>query len=424
MVELQSAAFGPVRSRHAEVDEVGLCAATARLQLDRGTHTVFCHGRGLRPADAGRVAMCEALERVHIFHGPGEPLVHGSYADVADRAVDPRELFIGTYAGQPTFSDLEPIYWTWAWELPRGRARLVPAQEIWFRTGAPGPERQLVAATSNACALGGSFEEAALFAILEAVERDAYLIGWYLRRSWRRIDLDAVRLEPFQLLRRRWEASYPGYGLCLFDATTDTGIPAVAGVAVRHTGDGPRTFHSAAARLSTDQACLVALKDLCGFRAQLSPERQAELRPLLDEPGRVRTPEDHYHLFALEESFERLAFLDLDPASPGIAPADVDQGAVITPAEQYDLRDLLVRVSAHLEGVGVSVLLKDITHSELAGFGQRCVRAFTPGLFPLWFGYGEQRFALTERLRRLAHDYTGRDITDPRDCNLEMHPFS
>ncbi|MBD0321616.1 MAG: YcaO-like family protein, partial [Gemmatimonadetes bacterium] len=354
--------------------------ATALLAWDAGRHVEVCSGKAARPAEASRVALCEAAERFHVaFVPPGEALVHASAAELGERAIDPCALFFGAPdAGDPAllarFAPELPIHWTPALDVRAGAAALVPAQEVWFdlpsRTGEP----RLVFPTTNACALGASVEEAGVFALLEAVERDAYLTAWYLRRPCRRIDPDSVRDEGFQLLRRRWSAAYPGYRFYLFDVTTDVAVPSVAAVAVRWSGEGPMTFHAAAARLSAERACAAALRDLAGFWPRLSARRRASLLPYLDDPGRVEGPAGHFGLYSLDETLARLDFLDFGPA-PGCDVAEAGERGWFPARPCYDLRRVLDEAAERLHPLGVRLLLKDLTHPWLAARGARCVRA-------------------------------------------------
>ncbi|HEX8431326.1 MAG TPA: YcaO-like family protein, partial [Longimicrobium sp.] len=352
---------------------------------------------------------------------PGETLARGTNAELAEHAVDPRRLFFGTEAAP--FNGDEVIHWTSALDVRARGGVLVPAQEVWFGAPEAVGEPRLVALTTSGSALGGSPEEAAIFALFEAVERDAYLTMWYTRRSCARIDPDSVRNEGFQLLRRRWALAYPGYEFALFDATTDVAIPTVVAIAARRRGTGRMTFHAAATRLSVEGACLAALKDLGGFTPHLSAAQRAELVPLLAEPWRVTGPEGHFGLYSLDETHDRLAFLDLGVA-PMLDARDAAPGAWFPARPRYDLRALLEESAERMHPLGASLLLKTITHPEMESRGVHCVRAITPGLFPMWFGEHGRRFAVTERLRRLGRDLAGRELTEPADFNLQLHPFS
>lgn len=402
--------------------------AMTRVVLDRGKRMEFCYGKDLQSARASVAAICEATERFQVaFLPPDEPLVYGSYEEVRERAVDPRMLFFGD-AISPSrrlrvYSDEVPMFWAWAGEPLGGKRVLVPAQEIWFGTSRLSDENRFISTTTSGCAVGNCFEEAALFALLEAIERDSFMTMWYLRRPCKRVKLSSIDHEPFQLLRRRWQAMFPDYGLFVFDLTADTAVPTVAAIAVRRQGHGRRTFHAAATRLSAEGACFAALKDLSGFVPSFTPEKRDRSLNLLHEPDRISSPADHFDLYALDEVFDRLSFLDFS-TSEKLDVREINGRSVIPFQHRYNLRNVIESIASQMQSLGASVLLKDITHPWLEPNGLRCVRAITPGLFPIWFGADARRFAVTDRLRRLAIEWLGAPVTRAEDCNLSVHPFS
>lgn len=103
---------------------------------------------------------------------------------------------------------------------------------------------------------------------------------------------------------------------------------------------------------------------------------------------------------------------------------DVNGRSPVRPHESYNLRSVLQDVLRHIEDAGVHVWLKHITHPVFAARQLRCVKAVTQGLYPMWFGYHDVTFALTERLRRLAEHAGVAPPESERDVNLELHPFS
>jgi ribosomal protein S12 methylthiotransferase accessory factor len=417
---------GVVREVCKTWDTADLPLVAAKVAWNGGQSVQTCFGKGFRPGAAAAVAGFEADERYGaIFRRADEALVHGSLHELGDLAVDPRLLFYDRPVfdeGGPPLSETERLHWTWATDPLRKRTVLVPAQEVWFRTRTA-EERRFVRSTTNACALGNSLEEAAVFAVFEAIERDAFLTAWYTRRPCDPIDLDSVEHEGFQLLRRRFALAFPDYSFHLFDATTDLGVPAVIGFAVRRRGSGPRVFASAASRLSPARACFAALGDLAGFYPRMSEARREELRRLLAEPDLVRGPSEHYGVYALDETFERLGFLDFS-GPPRTTVSEMESRRLSPSGEKYELRNLLETIAARASSVGASVLLKDVTHRWVADRGLRCVRAITPGLYPLWFGLRDRRFGVTERLAQLAYRWTGNKLLARDDFNLEVHPLS
>lgn len=431
LADLISVDAGVIRDRIDLMSHASLPISVTRVADPRGSQPHICSGKGTQRDAAALVATCEALERYHIaFKRPREQLVCAAFSELTvERAVDPRTLFFGSAPsaahseGFAPYTDAQPMLWTWATELGSERSLLIPAQEVWFNTDRFPGERRFVNTTSSGCAVGNSLEEASLFALLEAIERDAYLTGWYVRRRCSRIDLDAIRHESFQLLRKRWHAAFPSYDFALYDITSDTRIPAVAGIAFRLRGTGPRTFHATAARLCAERACYAVLKDLTGFAPEVPPERRARWSELLADPARIRTPENHFEFYALDDAMDRIdvAF----GASGHITDTTAMNRACVVPeAARYDLRSVLHQVAGHLQTIGASILIKDITHAEFRRRGIRCVKAVTPNLYPLWFGLASARFSVTPRLQRLAREFTGRPLTTREDFNVSVHPLT
>src|SRR6185369_1672128 len=113
---------------------------------------------------------------------PVAPVV-GSYHDLADDALDPRDC--GVYPDQvyaashvlTPFDPDRPIEWVWGYSLRDERPVLVPQRICYYGSGSRAGA--FVMECSNGCASGSSIEEAIMFGLLELVERDAFLIGWY-----------------------------------------------------------------------------------------------------------------------------------------------------------------------------------------------------------------------------------------------------
>ena len=130
------------------------------------------------------LAFLEGLERYAGTHRrrPEPPLV-AAYDELGDRALDPRTCGVyadRTYDEDPAlrrFDPGRPIPWVRGHRLPDGRPVLVPARLVHYSAGVAADS--FVFECSNGCATGSCLEEAVLFGLLELVERDAFLLGWY-----------------------------------------------------------------------------------------------------------------------------------------------------------------------------------------------------------------------------------------------------
>lgn len=402
----------------------------AITQMAAGSATTFsCGGRSTNMPAALRAARCEAIERFQVnFLNPEDSLVYGSYETLQNNAIDPQTLCFSVIHASPTQSvrydkDL-PIYWAPAWNPLSKRACLAPAQEIWFNTRLLPDENLCLMSSTNACAVGGSLEEASLFALFEAIERDAFLTTWYLRRPCAQLVPASIQSESFQLLWRRMQNIYPHYSILLFDVTTDVAVPVVLCAAVKQSGRGSQVVFSSACRLHADDAAFAAMKDLSGFLDPDSPNAndEARARKLLEHPEEVSTPEDHAALYSLPETFGRLQFLGFD-ARPQRTATEADQAAWIPRRSQYNLKLVVEEMVDRLSSLEINVYLKDLTHREFRRRHLYCVRAITPGLYPMWFGYYSIRFRMSDRLRRLSETLTGKPLDDVGQVNLELHPF-
>jgi ribosomal protein S12 methylthiotransferase accessory factor YcaO len=192
-------------------------------------------------------------------------------------------------------------------------------------------------------------------------------------------------------------------------------------LAIRVRGTGARAFFTAGADIEPEKACLRALSELCRFRPWLTAERAAELRTKFTDPAAIVGIEGHMDLYALDESFAAFDYLELGHRPP-VALRDLGRDSPIPTDPQLRLDLVLQSLDLRLRDVGAAIYVKDLTHTALVECGLRVVRAVTPGLYPVWFGGLFRRFAVTERLRKLAERYTGRPFQHDL-LQLAPHPL-
>ncbi len=426
--ELVSMDVGPIRDERMVVTGSCLAGSFARVAWNRGNDDAMCSAHRLKPNSARFVARCEALERFQvIFQRPDDESVLASHRQVSSFAIDPQTLFYSRIRANRSpaymlYDDSIPFYWTWADRVAEDKSYLVPAQEIWFNTRRLPEEHIFIRATTNGCALGSSPEEAALFALCELIERDAYLTMWYTRRSCRKLIPASIGSEDFQVLWAWLAASRPNYRIQLFDISTEISMPAIAAMAVRMKGRGPRTLHSAAANWDAGSAAFGAIRELAPSLPSISDRSaldDSSARALLRDPWLTSTSHDHRALYAMDETFDRLSFLPFE-AEPSLTVGELNSRSVLRNVHRRSALSVLI---AHLEELGFPVLLKDLTHQQMRDHRLFCVKAIVPGLFPMWYGHAFIRFAVTERLRRIALELARQRLEKESDFNLDVHPF-
>ncbi|MGY3206130.1 TOMM precursor leader peptide-binding protein [Streptomyces sp. TE5632] len=404
-------------------------AGSAFVRGYAGLHDVTWSGQENSFATSRRLAFLEGLERYAGTHrrGGSAPVI-GSYDELKSDAIDPAVCGLyspETYRDDPSvepFDPGRPIPWEWGWSLRDERAVLVPSRLVYYSI--PLADDNFVFECSNGCAIGGCLEEAVLGGLLELVERDSFLNGWYGAARLPRIDLETVGSPTAVAMAER--AALQGYDVHVLDNRIDLAIPAVTVVGVRRDG-GPGTLSfAAAASLDPRSAVEGALSEVLSYiphLARQTAERRDELEAMADDFFLVRHLKDHPQLYGLP----RMAAYARDYLEPSeVRPFD----EVYRGWESHgrprtgDLRDDVAVVRDELVRAGHDVIVVDQTSPEQERMGLRTVSTVVPGLLPIDFGWNRQRALLMPRLRTALRrgGHRDRDLTDA-EIRRAPHPF-
>ncbi|WP_188961109.1 TOMM precursor leader peptide-binding protein [Deinococcus aquiradiocola] len=384
-------------------------------------------GRGITPSKSRLSAVAEALERYGGIRPYGRRTsVRARYHDLIGSAIDPRTL--GTYDPEAVrqaggtlrpFDPQDTLTWVWASSLTGGEARLVPEHSAYYGLSTQESGPTFVYESSNGCAVGRSLTEAALYGLLELIERDAFLLSWYGQVPLRPIDLHGS-CPPATRWRVERIESRTGYRVQAFDMTLDLQIPAVWVMATDRSGrpQRPGSLHAAAAHLNPVAALDGAMHELAPgipYACRAYPDRRPALLPQLNDPFQVRRMQDHAALYWLPETFDRLAFLNTEAA-----PVTLTELAERAPTAAPDLLQDLEGVLRRFSGAGLEVLMVDQTAPEHLAGGLRCVKMIVPGLLPMTFGHAYRRVHHLPRLHSVPPTYGG---SVGGALNRHPHPF-
>ena len=379
------------------------------------------------------VAVAEALERLGGQWPWGKrTTVRGSYAELAEDALDPRTLgllpperYLDPDCPYQPFTEDAVVSWVWAYSFGRARPVLVPETYAYYRTAwQPGaePDKPFTFEISNGCALGGCIEEAILHGILEVVERDAFLMTWYARMPVPEVDLARAPDPRIGLIAERIER--PGYRVRVFDMTLAEGIPAFWVLAQDTTGDDtrPTVVCTSGSALDPAAAVLTALSELAPIVEQEMrryPPEAERARKMAADADLVRVMTDHALCAATPEAFDRFAFLLSGDRVTGWD--ECGRGRWPLHADLRD--DLSVAVDRMLSG-GMDVVVVDQTSPLHEAAGLHCVKVIAPGALSMTFGHRNRRTAGLPRLREVPHrlGHAPRPLTDA-DINPHPHPF-
>jgi ribosomal protein S12 methylthiotransferase accessory factor len=229
-------------------------------------------GTGMDRAHSARIALSEALERLMLVNQ--RPDLQGvTAARLGDRAVPPEALFSfrPDQADDPRFPFArhlgQPLDWGWTYELTEGRARLLPFDALVVRRGAPTGRRLFEEPFFTGGAAHLSMRRAVGHALLECIERDAFLLAWYLQLPLRRLQVGPKALTAHGAAMRSFLEAR-GIEVTFHDMAVDLPVPTVlaSAVARQALGTWPRAGRilSGCSALTWPQAIERTLKEILG----------------------------------------------------------------------------------------------------------------------------------------------------------------
>jgi ribosomal protein S12 methylthiotransferase accessory factor len=352
--------------------------------------------------DARRRAVMECLER-HAQFGCTKPLTRAATgASLGAIALSPESL--GLYSDSqydnPSFqfarySDQEVLEWVDLIDVSTGQLRYLPAEFVYPRARIE--RKPLVAETSSGTAVHSSRTLALLAAVCELVERDSLMMFWHRQPPTNVLALDpadssaaACDLDSIRAL---------GYVVVVCLLQYDLGIPCVLALALR----GDRFAYGAGCHPSLNKALEHAVCELGGLlRWQMLESKGTRCFLSLAE---VRKPQDHYSLYDGGPFYNLLRQI-LKNTVATVALGNQENSQALSDDEA------LGTVVDALTVRGYHLYACDITPNTVRPLGLSVVRAFVPGLIPLYFGYDRLRFGCQRLWSRKSPG---------RLCNLLPH---
>ncbi len=355
--------------------------------------------------------------------------VFDCYSNLKENALDPREcgLYEQSYyearRDLERFSEEKKLRWVWGYSLTEHRPLLVPLQLVYYGRQIES-ESKFVFENSNGCAAGTSIEEAVLFALMELIERDAFLINWYARLSPPQIDLKTLQNSEAQfLVERLWRQNLDVF---LLDTRLDLPVPTITAVAMRRDGGLGAFALASGCSFDPHQAMSSALAEVAsrqvGFQGRTESSK-ARLHSLLRDFSGVLTMEDHAALYGLPDAVNHAKFLVNNDVRKSVDEAFSNWAALVS--KTSDLVDDLEHCIRLLASAGMSqVIVVDQTTPEQRRAGLHTARVLVPGATPMDFGYGASRVAGLKRLYSVPVRLGLRDQMTADRLNRVPHPFA
>lgn len=263
----------------------------------------------------------------------------------------------------------------------RGEPVWVPAISVFLSIEVQ-KEQFICQGTSNGLAAGSDQEDASTRAIMELVERDAFMAAWLTGRAGQRVEIDDT-LDP--LLRevlKNTEAFGAGVEIYLLPASAiGTTVLCLA------LGDG-KEYPGVTFGLGSDLDPHAALRQAILELGQTGPYLRRMMRQNL-----LSTPEDPR---AVKEMLDHAAYYFPKERASAFDRLRSDQSSV----QLRDLKSESENCVSALKDAGIRVALIDVTSADVATGPFRIVRAVSPDLQTIWYGYGLERQPI-ERIRRM-----------------------
>ncbi|WP_159447717.1 TOMM precursor leader peptide-binding protein [Streptoalloteichus hindustanus] len=329
------------------------------------------------PVDARVCAIGEVLERYAAGIYDPARFVRASLSELGPKAVDPRELPLGSEreyeAVRGVLFPYEPdlvIDWVEGVELDTGESRYVPAIAVHLPYVPPNRQERLLHPNSTGTAAGSVLPQAVRGGLLEIVERDAAAVFWYNQLVVPTVDWSTLDPGPARTVLERMRSR--GIELVAKDITTDLGIPAMVVLGRIDTPERPVALCGYRADLDLRSCLLGAAQELEHVFCMYWRSRELGGEPSLDEPRDIWDFTTYY----CHES--RVSLLDFMREGP-VRPLSAEAPERLSDVEAMD------QVVERLSVAGHHPVAVDITPIDVAECGVSVVHCVVPGLQPVGF---------------------------------------
>ena len=369
-------------------------------------------GCALDSRSALAAAMAEAAER-YAFSGlgwtPREETEGPGVSKALPYPVEELPLLLSPTA--PTISDLRCAldqahdwlaFAEWLPESGSAHRLHLPAASVFASHSTPS-----IPASSNGLGAGYSVSTALRSAVLELIERDAFMIRWLHQLPGRVID--ATSLLPRRITAAVDRLAEQNVSFRLYDISSELPVSALLGCTImRQKGRGVAAVFGAAAGLERAEAAQRAFRE-----SAMAWYGYLEARDTGEQVSELSAPRDftdHARWYATPERFSQLeGFLR---GAEALQPSEEAQQHRLAPP-----RDLDELVKA-LAMAGLRVYYRDITPRPVEDLGLRVVRAVVPGLVPL--SWGEYQPMPCSRLTSPRFALGARPFAE---LSTQPHPF-
>ena len=334
-------------------------------------------------------AVGESVERYCSAQYVRHELPLASVESAPFRCIDPSKFALFSpeqysQSGFPyiPFTKDTPLRWTKAVDLVSQEECHLPACMVYvpYRYDRDVGEHMITQPISTGLACHCSWTEAAISAICEVIERDAFMITWQAMLPAPPIRLDSLSDENQDLVGR-FERT--GDSVRLLNLTLDHGVPTVLAILASDRPRSPALVFSASAALSPEEAVRKSLEELAHTH-RYAVQLNATLQPFVPEADYSNIINQGAHVRLYTEQARRNLASFLFSSEAWIEFRELNDLSADTPAA--GLRNLVEAIAA----TNHRILVKDLTTPDIQDLGLPVLRAVVPGFPPPFMGHGNR----------------------------------
>ena len=328
-------------------------------------------------------AVGESIERYCAASWEADRLRLAPHADLTERAIAPESwaLFSAAQSAEATFPVVPfgaqtPIRWAPGFSMARDRPVLVPAAFTYIPYVPGEGEAKIVPwQVSTGLACHTSLARASLKALLEVVERDAFMLFWHRQIRCPEIELAGIADRRIRELLDRTELL--GYRRVVRLLTRDVPLPVVLVVFTSETHK-PFAAMGCAADPDPGTALRLALEEalLSLHGITTITDRDPLYRPTAPDYLDIGDLLRHAWVYGVDPALKPVLARQLEPAGtvPFAALPRVPADTTLS-----RLRWLVRTLAAH----DLEAIVVDLTTPDIDDVGFKVVRALVPGMQPL-----------------------------------------
>jgi ribosomal protein S12 methylthiotransferase accessory factor len=312
------------------------------------------------------------------------------------------------------FANLTPVRWTPALDPLTGETWHIPAAMVFmpYYYEQERGERPIAQPMSTGLACHCSPTEAAISAICEVIERDAFTITWQARLGMPQVLIETLSDRNRDLVARfeRTRSS-----VTVLNITVDVGVPTILSVLRSQIPAAPALVFAAATAMDPEHAVRKSLEELA-LTHRFAQQLKTNLPHFVPTShyDNVVDQERHVHVYCDHANTPLAEFIFASDKRIGFE--EVDNLATGDP--QRDLEILLEKVRA----INHRVLISDLTTPDVQELGLAVVRAVIPGFHPLFIGHGIRALG-GSRLWEVPQKLGYKGITRESGDNPAPHPY-